>query len=122
MYQEALDKRGHNFKLKFEEGQCNIDEGEKKAKKRKRHIIWFNPPYSRTVQTNVGKIFLQLMDKHFPPGNPLHKIFNRNKVKMSYRCTANLSRKISGHKAYILNSNFNNNQVPPKECNCRKKR
>ena len=62
MYQEALDKRGHNFKLKLEEGQCNIDEGEKKAKKRKRHIIWFNPPYSRTVQTNVGGIFLQLME------------------------------------------------------------
>ena len=41
---------------------------------------------------------------------------------MSYRCTANLSRKISGHNAKVLNSNNNNNnQAPPKECNCRKK-
>ena len=40
---------------------------------------------------------------------------------MSYRCTANLSRKISGHYAKILKPNHNNTQVPPKECNCRKK-
>jgi len=25
-------------------------------KKRKRKIIWFSPPYSKNVQTNVGKI------------------------------------------------------------------
>ena len=122
VYQAALDKSGHNFKLEFEQGQCTNAAGDKKTRKRSRNIIWFNPPYSRAVQTNVGKIFLQLMDKHFPPGNPLNKIFNRNKVKMSYRCTANLSRKISGHNAKILKSNNNNNhQVPPKECNCRKK-
>jgi hypothetical protein len=31
-----------------------------------------------------------------------------------------LSRNISGHNAIILKSD-NNNQIPPKECNCRKK-
>ena len=121
VYQAALDKSGHNFKLQFDQEQVASGEGNRKTNKRRRTIIWFNPPYSRAVQTNVGKIFLQLMDKHFPPGNPLHQIFNRNKVKMSYRCTANLSRKISGHNSKILNSNNNNNQAPPKECNCRKK-
>ena len=60
------------------------------------------------------------MDKHFPTGNPLHQIFNRNKVKMSYRCTTNLDRKISGHNAKILNSEKNSDE-PKKECNCRVK-
>jgi hypothetical protein len=83
------------------------EDGGKQAKNRKRNIIWFNPPYSRAVMTNVRKTFLQLMDKHFPPGNPLHQIFNRNKVKMSYRCTPNLARKISSHNAKILKSNQN---------------
>jgi hypothetical protein len=96
------------------------DDGQKEARKRKRSIIWFNPPYSRAVKTNVGRSFLQIMDKHFPPGNPLNQIFNRNKVKMSYRCTANLARKISGHNAKILSST-QNNEEPKKECNCRKK-
>jgi hypothetical protein len=62
------------------------------------------------------------MDNYFPPGNPLNKIFNRNKVKMSYRCTANFSRKISGHNAKILKLNNNNNhQVPPKNVTAGKK-
>ena len=62
------------------------------------------------------------MDKHFPPGNPLHKIFNRNKVKMSYRCTPNLARTISGHNSKIL-SEYRKSQGPQlieKHCNCRR--
>ena len=62
LYQAALEKSGHNFKLNFEEVTVSSDEGTKEKKKRKRTIIWFNPPYSRTVQTNVGKTFLKLMD------------------------------------------------------------
>ena len=34
-------------------------------KQRKRKIIWFNPPYSVNVKTNIGKIFLSLLKKHF---------------------------------------------------------
>ena len=119
VYQAALDKSGHNFKLNFEQTQFGSDIQEKHTQKRKRTIIWFNPPYSRAVKTNVGKTFLQLMDKHFPPGNPLNQIFNRNKVKMSYRCTPNLGRTISGHNSKILNAT-KNVEVTRKECNCRK--
>ena len=32
---------------------------------RNRKIIWFNPPYSVSVKTNIGRIFLQLIGKHF---------------------------------------------------------
>ena len=94
VYQEALKKSGFKYELKYE--PCARSEPKSK---RKRSIIWFNPPYSRNVATNVGKKFLQIMDKHFPPANPLHKIFNRSKVKMSYRCTPNLARKISAHNS-----------------------
>ena len=67
-------------------------------------IIYFNPPFSKDVTTNVGKQFMQAMDKHFPKGNPLNKIFNRNSVKMSYRCTANLGLNISAHNSKNLKS------------------
>ena len=33
-----------------------------KRTKRKRKIIWFNPPYSNTVKTNIGKLFLKLVE------------------------------------------------------------
>ena len=117
VYRALLDKSGYKFKLNFDPAPDSNSETKKQGRQRKRSIIWFNPPYSRGVATNVGKQFLQIMDKHFPPGNPLHQIFNRNKVKMSYRCTPNLGRKISAHNSEILN--------PPKiedqrQCDCRK--
>ena len=51
---------------------------------RQRNIIPFNPPFSQAVSTNIAKRFLNLLDKHFPQNNRLHKIFNRNTVKISY--------------------------------------
>ena len=65
--------------------------------KRKRHrsIIWFNLPCSKNVVTNIGKTFLQLIDKHFPKSSRLHKIFNRNSIKISYSCMKNVKAIIS---------------------------
>ena len=45
--------------------------------------MWFNPPYNRNVKTNIGYNFLRLVDKHFPKGSTLHKIFNWNNLKVS---------------------------------------
>ena len=56
------------------------------------------------VRTNVGKIFLNLIDKHFPPSSCLHKIFNRNSVKVSYSCMDNCKSIISKHNTTILSS------------------
>ena len=86
-------------------------------KKRKRKIIWFNPPFNKNVTSNVAKIFLKLVDKHFPETNPLHKIFNRKTVKVSYSCTESMSRIIKGHNNSITRTNVN----PTLPCNCRKK-
>ena len=68
-YQDALDKSGHKHKLKY---QANTNAANNK-KQRKRNIIWFNPPYSKNVKTNIGKLFLNLIKKHFPPYHKFHK-------------------------------------------------
>ena len=62
---------------------------------------------------------MQLIDKHFPKQNPLSKVINRQKVKMSYKNTPNMKRQIAAHNAKILRQNEN----PPEElpCNCRDK-
>ena len=36
------------------------------------------------VKTNVGKLFMRLIDKHFPRHHKLHKPFNHNNVKLSH--------------------------------------
>ena len=73
---------------------------------RRRNIIWFNPPFSKSVKKNVGKIFLNLIDKHFPPSNPLHKVFNRNNVKVSYSCMENMKSTISNHNHELLSNDL----------------
>ena len=41
------------------------------------------PPYGVNVEKKIGKIFLKLIDLHFPKTNMLHKILNINKIKVS---------------------------------------
>ena len=75
-HEDALKKSGYKVNLKFTTKTIT-----KPKKNRQRHIIWFNPSFSKRVNTNVTKIFFRLLDKHFSRTNRLHKIFNRNTVK-----------------------------------------
>ena len=75
---------------------------------RPRNILWYNPPYSKNVKTNVGKCFLSLIDQHFPKSNPLHKIFNRNTLKLSYSCMSNIN----------CNCNCRNSSTCPMDGKC----
>ena len=61
IYQEALKKSGYNHQLTY---QKSINNKNKDTKRRKRKIIWFNPPYSKNVSTKVGNQFLKLINKH----------------------------------------------------------
>ena len=36
-----------------------------KKRKRNRNPIYYNPPFSLNVKTNIGAAFLKLVDKHF---------------------------------------------------------
>ena len=45
---------------------------ERQNRTRSRKIIWFNPPFNKSVTTSVAKRFLNLVDRHFPKTN-IHK-------------------------------------------------
>ena len=76
-------------------------EQRKKKRNRSRNIIWFNPPFSRNVTTNVAKRFLNLINIHFPKSNKYHSIFCRDIIKVSYCRTENLSSIIKTHNKKI---------------------
>ena len=82
LYQKALDDSGHKHRLEFHPPRV-ADPPIPNKKNRHREIIWYNPPYSKNVATNVGRAFLKILDEEFPKGHVLHKIFNRNTVKIS---------------------------------------
>ena len=87
---------------------------------RNRRITWFNPPYSMNVKTNIGKTFLVLLNNCFKPGHQLHKIMNRNTIKISYSCMPNMKQAISTHNKAIIEKT-NPTPTAPTNCNCRKK-
>ena len=60
-YEDALKKSGFTGRMSY---QPNKEEVPKADKRRK--IIWFNPPFSKNVRTNVGKMFIQMVKKHIP--------------------------------------------------------
>ena len=116
VYEDALKRSKYKARLSYSDPRnksqcCNSQ--------RKRNIIWFNPPFSKNVKTNVAQRFLKLLDKHFPRSSKLHKIFNRNSVKVSYSCMPNVKSVISNHNRRILKSNKTSPDL--KTCNCRVK-
>ena len=112
-----MSKEEYQKSLKYIHLKFNKVDRSNQKRKRKRNIIWFNPPYSQEVATNVGKKFLQLLDLHFPRSSNLRKIFNRNTVKVSYSCTKNIGRIIKSHNHKLLNPADEN----PFPCNCKNK-
>ncbi|XP_067940660.1 uncharacterized protein [Watersipora subatra] len=110
-YQQALQQSGYDYKLSYlpKSDQTN-------KQKRKRNIIWYNPPYSMNVASNIGKQFLNILRTEFPPGHKLHKVFNANTIKLSYRCMSNIKSHINAHnKALLLPTRGDNSRT----CNCR---
>ena len=114
-YKEAMRKSGHSGELQY-----NSLPDSHKRKPRKRNIVWFNPPFSEHVKSNIDKVFLHLLEKHFPPQYRLHKICNKNNVKVSYSCMPNMAAITSRHnKALLTQKTEPANTVPP--CSCRTK-
>ena len=99
-YQEAINKSGYNYTLKFD--PTASEPKKKKNNRQKRHVLWYNPQYNCTVTTNIGKEFLRLIDECFPPSHPLHIVFNRKNVKIGYSTTPNVAQIIFAKKSKIL--------------------
>ena len=114
-FKDALVVAGHNTPLEYFE-----DDLSNSRKKRKRNVMYFNPPWSSNISTNIGKLFLSLVRKHFGKGKPLYHLFNTKKLKVSYSTTQNMQRLISGHNARVLRmSNPGRSaQDSPNNCDC----
>ena len=118
-YQDALKKSGYNYKLEYKPTpKDNNNQNNKQKNKRKRNITWLNPPYSKHVASNISRQFLNLLDTCFSPTSKLHKILNRNTVKISYKCMPNMKQIISNHNKTISNKD-NNTESKTNNCNCR---
>ena len=70
-----------------------------------------------SLKTNVGKEFLQLLDRAFPASNPLHKLFDRHTVKIGYKCMPNMATNVARHNAKVL-SGDNTSTSQAKKCDC----
>ena len=116
LYQEALAKSGYQHKLKFQ--QSPTSQKPNNTRGRKRNITWYNPPFSKNVATNIGQTFLKILDEEFPASHTLHKIFNRNTVKISYSCMTNFKQIIDGHNKSKLSHRDTTSEQ--KKCNCQK--
>ena len=121
---KCLRNSGYKTKLQYQHQKKNKKRKHKKnpnknnqnKKKRRHNIIWFNPPYSKSVKNNVGRIFIKLTSKHFPPNHKFLKIFNKNTIKISYSCMPNIRAKINSHKKKKI---LQPKPIEPQKlCNC----
>ena len=112
-YQSILNQSGYKDKLSYQEPSQNP-----KNKRKKRSILWFNPPFDLQVKTSVGKMFLKLLDKHFPQHHRLYPILNRHRVKVSYSCMPNIKSNITSHNQKVLAAHNSPKQTPLTQCNC----
>ena len=74
LYNNALRESGYTENVEYVENRKNQEPVSKRN--RARRVTWFNPSYSKNVITWVGQKFLKLIDKHFPVGSKLRKVFN----------------------------------------------
>ena len=88
IYEKALKEAGHRTNMTYTP-KCDTNT---RQHKRKRKVTWFNPPYSQHVKTKIGEKFLKIVEKNFPKENQLHKICNRNTLRLSYSCMDNMQQ------------------------------
>ena len=72
------------------------------------------------TETNIGHEFLNLNTKHFFKHHWLHKICNKNSIKISYCCMPNISAVISNHNKKLLSTlpKVNRLTTAHPQCNC----
>ena len=71
LYAEALKNSGYKVNMKYNKPASVESENNKQ----RNNVIWFNPPYKKEVQIDIGKALFNLINKHFPAHHTL-KIIN----------------------------------------------
>lgn len=118
-YQNALDQSGYRYQLRYDRTARDRPQT-KNTRQRHRNVTWYNPPFSKSVKTNIGKKFLSLITKCFPTNNKLHPIVNRNNIKLSYSCMRNVGSLIAAHtKKLIKSESTPTTNSTARSCNCR---
>ena len=111
-YQNLLKKSGFKDKLVYtSSNQRNRGQGNRK-------FIWYNSSFDLQVKTNIGKNCLQLLDRNSSPHHRLHKIINKNTVKISYSCILNMGPHISSHNKSIIQESKKSQNLNPKTFDC----
>ena len=98
-YQEALERAGYDHKLHY---TAPKDQPQNRRRNKNRQMIWYNPPYCKSVKTNIDKEFFQILSKCFPKKHILAKNFNKNTIELSYSCMPSIGKQISGHNKKVL--------------------
>ena len=106
----------------YKSSQFSSQRNNNNKKKRKQNIIWFNPPFSENLATNIRKKnFLFIVKIFSSKQHRYRKIFDNQNVKLSYSCVPNMGSIIAQYKKQVLNRLLSaNTETPP--CNCRNKR
>ena len=80
-YESALKQSGKDKKLTYTEYKKPVTHTIQNSRKnRERNIIWFNPPYSMNVQTNIGKVS-EPRQQTFSEKSPVQQDFQEKQHK-----------------------------------------
>lgn len=75
----------------------------------------------KTVNTNIGRVFVNLVSKHFQSNNIFYRIFNKRTLKLNYPCCKNFASLISQHNTKMISDqdSATSNLRDRKSCNCK---
>ena len=107
VYEAALKNSGHDSNLEY------VHQASRRPRNRK--SLWFNPPFSKSVATEIGRLFLQLVRKHFTPLHHFYRIFNIHTIKLSYSCMPKMENIIKQSNARAMEEPVVNRDG---QCNC----
>ena len=99
-YKEALRKNGFKSEIYYKDSSSPTN---KKRSAGKEKLSGSTFRIIKMCQQISPNFFLKVVDKLFPRTHGLHKIFNRNSIKVSYRCMSNVQQLIKKHNNFIKN-------------------
>ena len=101
-YQNISNRSGYDYKLQYKPPNNENENRSKSPENHQRNTIWFSPLFLKNVSNNIGKYFLFLIQKHFPNNRKYHKVLNKNNVKISYGCMANVKSIINMQNKEVI--------------------